>query len=52
MKKIIYLMMCFLAKRDFRQNKPARKLTNKTYLAIYGNCYAIAESQAHYTGDL
>lgn len=41
-------MMRFLAKRDFRQNKPARKLTNKAYLNEYGNCYAKAESQAHY----
>jgi hypothetical protein len=41
--------MKLLAERDFRRNRPARSITNETYLNEYGNCYAIAESQAHYS---
>lgn len=40
-----------LARADFEKGTPANT-DNETYLAIYGNCYAIAENQAHYTGDL
>lgn len=46
---MIKLIMKLLAERDFKHNRPARSITNETYLSAYGNCYALAESQAHYS---
>ena len=49
--KLLRLIMQILARADFENHREPR-LTNNFYLNEYGNCYANAESQAHYTGDL
>ena len=41
------LLMKLLAERDFRRNRPARSITNETYLNTYGRLYAVGEYQAH-----
>ena len=43
---MIKIIMKILVRVDFDKHRSPR-FTNKHYLNEYGNCYAIAESQAH-----